>query len=453
MSPIRIPVVLAVLAALAKSTLVEARPGGSIPSAPLAETSEDRLLLSVRQFGVVNTTSTSVTLQFSTGPNLVEYDFVNACYDVEVPCTPSFGGNVTGSSVNGTLPKQLSVVSAVIDGLTSNTTYYCYVATSAKKFYKCNGPVVATTTVTPVPDSQYLLIADEDGNKVEACEITGPLGTLGDCTDTTLTAPGFLTVVPTTSQSLVYVTGGTTTGVSRCSYNSQGSLLGCTDATLNGGVFSLSGPAQGVTSTDSLVTIAVSASNGEIVQCDITAPNNDLTGCLALSGAFARPTIDVAYARTSDFLYVVEEGASGGIVKCAIDPTTGRINAGTPCTNAGTGSLPPSFPNSITYAGVINGDTVFYITDQQSGGIIIKGVENSQTGDLTLSPGSFIAFPAVQSIAVDPSGTIAYVTKATTTGAVSKCEINQSNALLENCVDQSVSLVQPVGMGFIPYTN
>lgn len=414
---------------------------------------QDRLFLkssvSASLAGVTNTTA---TVQFDAGKTNFGSSYFVTCQNTTLPfdCkNPPTNG--TAGTLEKKILKKSNPVQATVTGLMPGSNYTCYVKITKKLgLDKCSNPVAVTTISDPQP--RFLLIADTDGNVVQSCEVLSPSGTVGACTNTSLTAPEDVAVVPSTAQKLLYVTGGGTTGVTKCSYSSQGDVLGCTDATLNGGSLAFSGPAIGIVSnTAGLVTIAVAVSNGEIVQCDITPPGNDLTGCTALSGVFVRPTVDIAYAKVTPFIYVVEEGSAGSIVKCAVNPSTGRIITSTPCVSASTGTVPVSFPTSITYAGVFNGDNVFYITDQQSGGIVIKAVENPTTGDLFLTSASSTAFPSVGSISVDPSGTFAYVTKATTPGSLAKCTINQTTGDLENCADESVSLTQPNGMGFIPY--
>lgn len=343
-------------------------------------------------------------------------------------------------------------VQVTVTGLVPDSQYNCYVKVTKKLgLDKCSDPVPVNTTANPVPAlRQFLLIADSDGNTLKSCEILNSTGALGNCTNTTLTVPEDLTVVPSTLQRLIYVVDGATTGVTRCSYDLLGNVIGCIPASLNNGTFALSGPPTGISSTTAgLVTISVNVPNGEIVQCVITPISNELTGCISLSGAFARPTLDSAFGIDVPFLYVVQEGAGGNVVKCSVD-SVGRIIPSIPCVTATTGSLPPSFPRSITYAGNFNGKNVFYITDQQSGGIVIKAEEDLQTGNLILSSGS--SFPNVRNLSVDPSGKIAYVSQASTPSQVVKCDINQTTAQLENCVPQPVSTVTPEGMGFIPFT-
>ncbi len=259
-------------------------------------------------------------------------------------------------------------------------------------------------------------------------------------------------MVPITTQRLVYVTDGSTTKVTKCSYDLSGNIIGCTPVSLNNGTFAINDPAIGINSRkEGLVTISVAASNGEIVQCDITPISNDLTACTSFTVS-AKPTVDSAFGVGVPYLYVVEEGAAGNVIKCSV-ASTGRIITSVPCVDATAGgTLPLSFPTSITYAGNFDGKNVFYITDQQSGGVVIKAEEDEQTGDLATYSASSTSFPTVKHISVDPSGKVAYVTQATTPGQVVKCDINQTTAQLENCVSQPVSLVNPGGMGFIPFT-
>lgn len=417
---------------------------------------EERLFLSsTLDSSLVAVTNTTATLQFDGGKSLFATNYVAFCVNATMPfdcgSTPA---NATGGVLGKSLVGKNNQVRVTVTGLVPDSKYNCYVKVTKKLgLDKCTDPVSVITTANPVPAlRQFLLITESDGNTLKSCEILNSTGALGNCTNTTLTVPEDLTVVPSTVQRLVYVADGSTTGVTKCSYDLLGNIIGCTPASLNNGAFALSGPPLGISSTkEGLVTISVDVTNGEIVQCDITPISNDLTGCISLNGVFAKPTVDSAFGIDVPFLYVVEEGSGGNVVKCSVD-SVGRIISSIPCITATTGSLPPSFPTSITYAGNFNGKNVFYITDQQSGGIVIKAEEDTQTGNLILSSGSSTSFPSVNSLSVDPSGKIAYVSQATTPSQVVKCNINQTTAQLENCVSQPVSTTNPGGMGFIPFT-
>lgn len=417
---------------------------------------EERLfLLSSLDTSLVAVTNTTATLQFNGGKSLFGSNYVAFCVNATMPFDcGSAPANATAGVLGKNLVGKNNQVQVTVTGLVPDSEYNCYVKVTKKLgLGKCSDPVPANTKSNPIPAlRQFLLITDSDGNTLKSCEILNSTGALGNCTNTALTVPVDLTVVPSTTQRLIYVVGGSATGVTRCSYDLLGNVIGCTPASLNNGTLALSGPATGISSTKGgLVTISVAVTNGEIVQCDIAPISNDLTGCISVSGGFTRPTLDSAFGIGVAFLYVVEEGAGGNVVKCSVD-SVGRIISSIPCVAATTGSLPTSEPRSITYAGNFNGKNVFYITDQQSGGIVIKAEEDVQTGNLVLSSGSSTAFPSVRNLSVDPSGKIAYVSQATVPGQVVKCDINQTTAQLENCVPQSVSTITPEGMGFIPFT-
>lgn len=416
---------------------------------------EERLFLSsTLDTSLVAVTNTTATLQFDGGKSLFGTKYVAFCVNATLPfdcgSTPANG---TGGVIEKNLVGKNNPVRVTVTGLVPDSEYSCYVKASKLLVSKCGDPVSVITTANPVPaQRQFLLIADSDGNALDSCEILNSTGALGGCTNTTLAAPNDLTVVPITTQRLVYVTDGSTTKVTKCSYDVSGNIIGCTPASLNNGTFAINDPAIGINSRkEGLVTISVAASNGEIVQCDITPISNDLTACTSFTVS-AKSTVDSAFGVGVPYLYVVEEGAAGTIIKCSVDPT-GRIITSVPCIGATAGgTLPLSFPTSITYAGNFSGTNVYYITDQQGSGVVIKAEQNIQTGDLVTSSASSTSFPSVKHISVDPSGKVAYVTQATFPGQVVKCDINQVTAQLENCASQPVSLVNPGGMGFIPFT-
>ena len=85
-----------------------------------------------------------VNLGFYTGPNLVEYEFEVKCATENSTCTAESQG---GDPVSGVLPSTLSYVTATVNNLESNTTYWCYVSSSLRKVKKCQGPLVGKTSL------------------------------------------------------------------------------------------------------------------------------------------------------------------------------------------------------------------------------------------------------------------------------------------------------------------
>ena len=98
---------------------------------------------------------------FYTGPNLRQVDFLVKCSPVNATCSDVAEGNVT----TGILPKDVSYVQATVAGLADNTTYWCFVAATAGKASKCEGPLEATTTSSDqTPFVQANLFGSNFGN-------------------------------------------------------------------------------------------------------------------------------------------------------------------------------------------------------------------------------------------------------------------------------------------------
>ena len=89
------------------------------------------------------------TAEFTTGPNLRKLDFTFKCVNETAACDAP----AEGTPITAELPRDVSLISADVIGLTPNTTYWCYVLSSTKKASLCKGPFPATTLVSTPPPS------------------------------------------------------------------------------------------------------------------------------------------------------------------------------------------------------------------------------------------------------------------------------------------------------------
>ena len=105
-------------------------------------TDETRLFKSVRP-SVASTSTSSVLVQFTSGPSLSQLPFVVKCVEPGGECIdPS-----SGSPTTGMLPRRPSLVNATVTDLAANATYDCWVAIDFPGGLKCLGPLQAETSM------------------------------------------------------------------------------------------------------------------------------------------------------------------------------------------------------------------------------------------------------------------------------------------------------------------
>ena len=140
-------------------SLSRSRTHHAVPAAALQEDS-DRMLLALRK-PVASPTQDGVTVSFSSGPNLVSYDYTVACYaqDPAVPTTDcgavaAAGTDPVVTPVTGTLPRGYAEVNVPVT-LTGNEAVDCLVTVSGGPIdavAKCQYAEAADApTPTPTP--------------------------------------------------------------------------------------------------------------------------------------------------------------------------------------------------------------------------------------------------------------------------------------------------------------
>ncbi|WPT17636.1 hypothetical protein PSENEW3_00005638 [Picochlorum sp. SENEW3] len=175
---------LAVCAFFGGKLQVNARPNGAEASAE-----DERLLLAVRKPSIVNSTLSSLTVGFYSGPNLKKVDFTAACVNQFAPfdCqNPAL--NSSSTPVIGVIPKTQSLVEATVDGLALNATYDCYITVTSGKVTKCVGPFTGSTRIPEGGAVSYSLLYGLDvaffdtALQKQVCENLLSLVPLGTCT-------------------------------------------------------------------------------------------------------------------------------------------------------------------------------------------------------------------------------------------------------------------------------
>ena len=354
------------------------------------------MLLALRK-PVASPTQDGVTVSFSSGPNLVSYDYTVACYaqDPAVPTTDcgavaAAGTDPVVTPVTGTLPRGYAEVNVPVT-LTGNEAVDCLVTVSGgpiDKLTKCQYAEAADApTPGPTPDDgpTGLLVANMLGASVSTC-------TLGD------------------------------DGVDGCA---------------NAGPSLISGPQGVAISPDASVAYVVDFNNELVVACAMDG-DGYLSACTdAFARAFSGGPKGIAVSVGGTSAYVVRSAATQGdemVTKCTVQGTTV-----TNCSAMGPG--PSDAPSQATGI-AISGGTMF-VTQNGAGAVDACLFDSTGTyADLDCCIRSVLPTGTVPfGIAISGDGSTAYITDFSpfTNGAVIKCDVDGDGQSLTNCAAMTVT--------------
>jgi len=259
-----------------------------------------------------------VTVSFSTGPNLVSYDYTIACYATNdaVPTTDCGAVAAAGIApvvppITGTLPRGYAEVSVEVSLPYLNPVVDCLVTVDGGpvgKAAKCqyarpSGPAVAPTTA-------FVVNSGTDSDAVLACPIEGTgLGTCTSAYSGTL-ALHEMAITGSTAYITRFEVGGG--GVLACSINDDNELVDCADP--------LSDPIAdptGIAISGSTVFINSFIGSGTVTGCQIAENSVNPQSCTVTTG-FNFPN-GIAIIGSTAFV-ANEQG--GTVSACAIDGTS-----------------------------------------------------------------------------------------------------------------------------------
>ena len=354
------------------------------------------MLLALRK-PVASPTQDGVTVSFSSGPNLVSYDYTVACYaqDPAVPTTDCGAVAAEGTApvvtpVTGTLPRGYAEVIVPVT-LTGNEAVDCLVTVSGgpiDKLTKCQYAEAADApTPGPTPDDgpTGLLVANFDGASVSTC-------TLGD------------------------------DGVDGCA---------------NAGPSTISGPQGVAISPDASVAYVVDFNDGSVVACAMDG-DGYLSACVETADPTFSDPHGIAVSVGGTSVYVVNGGASQGdemVTKCTVQ--------GTAVTNCGAMGPGPSDAPSLATGIAISGGTMF-VTQIDAGAVDACLFDSTGTAaDLDCCIRSVLPTGTVPyDIAISGDGSTAYITDVAN-NAVVKCDVDgdgtSQGQSLTNCAAMTVT--------------
>ncbi len=194
-----------------------------------------------------------VTVSFSSGPNLVSYDYTVACYaqDPAVPTTDCGAVDAEGTApvvtpVTGTLPRGYAEVIVPVT-LTGNEAVDCLVTVSSGPIdaaAKCQYAEAADAPPTPTPTPTALFVPSNGADQVYSCFVEGT--TLTQCADSgmgtgVVNNPSGI-AVNQAAQTLYATSSGTPPYVVVCTIDADGKTLSdCATAAAGGPITGNSG--------------------------------------------------------------------------------------------------------------------------------------------------------------------------------------------------------------------
>ena len=346
------------------------------------------MLLALRK-PVASPTQDGVTVSFSSGPNLVSYDYTVACYaqDPAVPTTDCGAVAAEGTApvvtpVTGTLPRGYAEVIVPVT-LTGNEAVDCLVTVSGgpiDKLTKCQYAEAADApTPGPTPDDgpTGLLVANTLGASVSTC-------TLGDdgvdgCANagpSIPAVPGGVAISP--DASVAYVMSINNNKVFACAMDDDGYLSACTE-TSDSTFSNPQGTAVSVGGT-SVYVVNGGATQGGAMVTKCTVQGTAVTNCAAMGpGPSADVSIPTGIAISGGTMFVTQNGAAS-VQACLFDGT--GTAADLDCCIL---SVLPT--GTVPFGIAISGDgSTAYITDYGNVAVLkcdVDGDGNSQGQSLT----------------------------------------------------------------------
>jgi DNA-binding beta-propeller fold protein YncE len=165
--------------------------------------------------------------------------------------------------------------------------------------------------------------------------------------------------------------------------------------------------------------------SGTVSLCSVDSATGMLSNnCTIAASVFSAPR-RIVLNSAGTLAYVVNENVNAGISLCQVNPTTKLL---TSCTQTPQPAQPATFTNASDIALNPSG-TQAYVTDVTAGTISLCSV-NASTGALSSCLPTILSVNAITGIVLNPAGTIAYYSQAGNVNAISYSAVEPSTGLL-----------------------